>query len=80
MGFQPSLPKDDIWMQKNGDVYEYIASYVDNIAIIAKDPQAIIDALEKEYRFKLKGTVLIKFHLGCDFLRDVDGVLCFAPQ
>ncbi len=30
--------------------------------------------------FKLKGTGPIEFHLGCDFFRDSDGVLCYAPR
>lgn len=69
----------DIWMCQNGDIYEYIAVYVDDLAIVAKDPQAIIDHLEKVYKFKLKGTGPITFHLGCDFFRDDDGILCYAP-
>jgi bacillopeptidase F (M6 metalloprotease family) len=57
-----------------GDHYEYIASYVDDLAIASKDPQAIIDALEgAPNNFKLKGTGPMQFHLGCDFFRDQDG-------
>jgi len=29
-------------------------------------------------QFKLKGTGPAKFHLGCDFFRDEEGVLCYA--
>jgi hypothetical protein len=36
--------------------------------------------LTEDYKFKLKGTGPIKFHLGCDFFRDEEGVLCFAPR
>jgi hypothetical protein len=35
---------------------------------------------EEDYKFKLKGTGLIEFHLGCDFFRDEEGVSCFAPR
>ena len=80
MGFAPSKAEDDIWMRRNGDVWEYVATYVDDLCIAAKNPQEIIDVLEKKYNYKLKGTGPIKFHLGCDFFRDEDGVLCFAPQ
>jgi len=32
----------DVWMRKNGDIYEYsIATYVDNLAICMKDPTEI---------------------------------------
>ena len=80
MGFVPSKAEDDIWMRRNGDVWEYVATYVDDLCIAAKNPQEIIDVLEKKYKYKLKGTGPIKFHLGCDFFRDEDGVLCFAPR
>jgi hypothetical protein len=36
--------------------------------------------LTEDYKFKLKGTGLIKFHLECDFFRDKKGVSCFAPR
>ena len=79
MGFVPSRAENDIWMRDKGDHYEYIAVYVDDLAIASRDPQAIIDCLVNEHNFKLKGTGPIKFHLGCDFSRDKDGVLYYAP-
>mgnify|MGYP000464932623 CR=1 FL=1 len=54
--------------------------YVDDLAIVSKDPHSIIKTLTEDYNFKLKGTGPISFHLGCDFFRDEDGVLCFAPK
>ena len=36
-------------------------------------------ALKNRYKFNLKGTRPISFHLGCDFFRGSNGVLCFAP-
>ena len=50
------------------------------MAIVSRNCQAIIDALTKEHLFKLKGTGPISFHLGCDFFRDKDGNLCYAPR
>jgi hypothetical protein len=35
--------------------------------------------LTEDHKFKLKGAGPIEFHLGCDFFRDAEGVLCFAP-
>ena len=58
---------------------KYIAVYVDNLAIASKDPAGIICALTEGYKFKLKGTGPIEFHLGCNFFRDKEGALCFAP-
>jgi len=80
MGFYPSKAEEDIWMHKNGDVYEYIAVYVDDLCIAAKNPQEIADILENKYKYKLKGTGPIQFHLGCDFFHDQNGILCFAPK
>jgi hypothetical protein len=67
-------------MRDKGDHYEYVAVYVDNIVIVSKDPQAIVDDLKGKHEFKLKGTGEIEYHLGCDYFRDENGVLCFAPR
>ena len=81
MGFFPSKAEEDIWMRDAGDHYEYVAVYVDDLLIASKNPQEIIDALTGDpNNFKLKGTGPIKFHLGCDFFRDQDGILCMGPQ
>ena len=80
MGFSPSKAENDIWMRRNGDVYEYLGIYVDDVAIAAKDPQSIVDTLTNQFNFKLKGTGAITYHLGCDFARDPsDNTLYFAP-
>ena len=80
MRFLPCKAEPDIWMRENHGVYEYIAVYVDDLAICARDPKEVTDALEHKYNFKLKGTGDIKYHLGCDFFRDELGVLCFSPK
>ena len=80
MKFFPSKAEDDIWMRKNGDAYEYIATYVDDICIVAKDPGEIARQLQEDYKFKLKGTGPISYHLGCDYFRDPTGTLCFSPR
>jgi hypothetical protein len=80
MGFFPSLADPCIWMRPVDNHYKYIAVYVDNLAIASKCPADIIRALTEDYKFRLKGTGLIKFHLGCDFFRDEEGVSCFAPR
>ena len=66
-------------MKHNGNIYEYIGIYVDDIAAAAKDPKAITDLLQGKYQFKLKGTGPISFHLGCDFVREQDGTIA-CPQ
>ena len=80
MGFAPSKAKPDIWMQHMDDKYEYIAVYVDDLAIAAKNPREIVDTLLQHYKFKLKGTGPIAFHLGMDFSWDEYGVMCLTPR
>ena len=81
LGFFPSKAEEDIWMRDAGDHYEYIAVYVDDLAISSKDPQKIIDYLmSPPNNFKLKGTGPIEYHLGNDYFRDEDGTLCFGPR
>ena len=80
MKFFASKAEPDIWMRDKGDHYEYIGVYVDDLLIVSKEPQSIIDKLTVVHKFKLKGTGPVSFHLGCDFFRDEDGVLCYAPR
>ena len=80
MGFKPSKADPDVWMRQNGDHYEYIAVYVDDLAIAAKNAKAITDTLINKYQYKLKGVGRITYHLGCDFVRDPDGTLSFGPR
>ena len=49
-------------------------------AIAAKNCDAIISTLKDKYKFKLKGTGAIKYHLGMDFFRDGDDTLCMSPR
>jgi hypothetical protein len=56
-----------------------VAVYVDDLAIGMKDPEGFLKVLTNKYKFKLKGSGPITFHLGCDFERK-DGILCMAPQ
>ena len=70
----------DTWLRDCGDHYEYIAIYVDNLIITSKRLQKIVDTLMSKHHFKLKGTGPTSYHLGCNFGRDEDGALYFAPR
>ncbi len=65
MGFTPYKGLNDVLMRQKDNLYKYIGVYVDDLCIISKQPQDIINALEQ--KFQLKGTGSISFHLGCDF-------------
>ena len=50
-------------MSKNGTHYEYIAVYVDDLAISKQDPLAFCDTLKEKYKLKLKGVGPTSYHL-----------------
>ena len=77
-GFQQCKAEPDIWMRESNGVYEYIAVYVDDLAIAMRNPQEFVSVLESKYKFKLKGTGPIEVHLGMTFQRDQDGDLCIS--
>jgi hypothetical protein len=45
IGFEPSLADSDVWMRRAGNLYDYIAVWVDDLAIASMDPEAIIQEL-----------------------------------
>ena len=53
---------------------------MDNLIVTSRNPETIIATFQKDYSFKLKGTGPIQFHLGCNYFRDKNNVLCFAPR
>ena len=80
MGFVPSRAEPEIWMRLNEDnIYEYIDVYVDDLAILAKDPVSITNTMRNVHKFKLKETGEISYHLGMDFITDDDLALYFTP-
>ena len=81
LGFKPSLAEPQIFLRRNGDIYEYIATYVDDLCLVMKEPNAFLDVLKSPpYHFKLKGSGPMSFHLGCGFERDSHGTLCMDPS
>ena len=80
--FKPSKADPDVWMrpEPGGTCYEYIAVYVDDLAIAAKDPQAFCNELKKKYNLKLKGVGPLEYHLGCTYKKDPDGTLAPDPR
>ena len=63
--FRPSRADPDLWMRKLKDgSYEYIARYVDDVMCYSKEPEKIIEYLEKSYT--MKGVGYPQFYLGGD--------------
>jgi hypothetical protein len=57
-------------MSKSETTYDYIAVYVDDLAISMKKPKEFVDILEQRNKFKIKGNGPITIELGMDFFRD----------
>ena len=66
-------------MRRNGYIFEYVAVFVDDLAIGLKDPKGFITILETVHGFMTKGSGPISVHLGMDFFRDDDNTLCISP-
>ena len=66
MSSKPSRADPDTWMKysKNGSHYEYIAVYIDDLAIYMEDPKSFCD--------KLREVAPNNYHLGCGYTRDGD--------
>ena len=74
LSFVPSLAKASIYMRRcpTGDHFEYIATYIDDLAVIMKDPQSLINQLiVAPYQLKESGP--LNFRLGCEFSCDSTG-------
>jgi hypothetical protein len=66
MGFMPSKADLDLWIRKTSEgTYDYIASYVDDIIVISKDPMTLIDKFKETYALKGVGTP--EYYLGGNF-------------
>ena len=53
-GFTPCRADKDVWMRRNGNVYEYIDVYVDDLLLIMKNPKEYLDRLVHVHKYKLK--------------------------
>ena len=66
---------------KVGAHCECPCSHVDDLSFAVDNPKKLIDELTKgPFHFKLEGTGLLNFHLGCGFGRDEDRTLHLDPK
>ena len=51
MGFKPTRADPDLWIKVNekGDKYEYIATYVDDIIIVAENPMKYLETIRHKF-------------------------------
>ena len=62
MGYVPSKAYLDLWIKRNGDHYEFIARFVDDIISFSKDLISVMNELKKTYVMKAVGTP--EYYLG----------------
>ena len=78
MGFKSSKCDPDLWIKDMGTHYEYIATYIDDLLIVSKDPRPIIKELERTYTLKGVGDPI--YYLGGDIVNTKDlKEWCMAP-
>ena len=82
LGFMRSKADPDVWMRKNAklQVWEYIATYVDDLLIACEDAAAIVKTLREEFKYKIKGDGPLDYHLGITYTRDADGTLYYHAE
>ena len=66
----PFKVDSDVWMRSNGDTYEYVAIYTDDLLCAMKDPTSYLDHLIKVLHYNLNGDEPLSFHLGCGLGHD----------
>ena len=64
LGYKPSKADYDLWIRQNGDHYEYLARYVDDVIAFSKDPMSNIQELQSTY--SMKGIGKPQYYLGGD--------------
>ena len=80
MGWKPCICDPDVWMKDCDSHYEYVCVYVDDLAVMSKEPALFFQQLKEIGKYKLKGEDVIKYHIGGDFYRDTDGILCYSAK
>jgi hypothetical protein len=54
-GFSPCKAEPDIWMRLNGDLYEYVAMYVDDLCLGMLDPKIIHGYSSEQVQLQVEG-------------------------
>ena len=66
LGFCRTRGDPDVWIRANGaHCYDYVGTHVDDILVICKSSEAIVDELRSHFKFKT--TTKPIFHLGVDY-------------
>ena len=64
MGFAPTRHDNNVWIKPREDGYNYIATYVDDFVIVAKDSKKHVDQIKQTFNLRSEGK--IDYFLGHD--------------
>jgi hypothetical protein len=68
IGFIPSKADPNLWMRKQEDHYEYIAVFVDDLLVISRDPEKVME----EIKYQKKNVEPPRYYNGAD--------MCINPE
>ena len=76
MAFEPSRADPDLWLKKSKhhDGYNYIATHVDNIIVVAQDPQHYLSMIEQHFSLRNIESKP-KYYLGTRLTKCPDGMI-----
>ena len=81
IGFKPSHVDQDLWMKDCKTHYKYVATWVDNILVMSKEPIKVIHEFKEAGEYELKGVGAPKYYLGGDLQQHkVDNYTCFETH
>ena len=52
LGFVPSRADPDLWLKETEYDYDYIATHVDDLIVVSKNPQEYISIIEQEFALR----------------------------
>ena len=65
-------------LNKKLQLYEYVATYVDDLLIGMENPAEFI--LKQDFKYKIKGDGPLTYHLGTDYERGSNGELVYHAK
>ena len=79
IGFKPSHADPDLWMKDCRT--QYVATWVDNILVMSKEPLKVIQEFKEAGEYELKGVGAPEYYLGGDLQqRKVDNYTCYKTH
>ena len=61
-------------------VWEYSATYVDDLYLASDNPEETIAVLKEHHKFSLKGTGPVSYRLSINYFCDKNGLLCYDAK